>query len=331
MNEKTRFDVIIPVAKKDISFVPRVVDYVTRCLSGVSMIFILTSKRNIPKLVKALRGFLNCTILDEDELAPSLSYGRVGALLLKIAGNRDRTGWYLQQFLKYGFAQSKYANKYYLSWDADTLPLAPISFFEDNHILYNPKSEYNPNYFKTIEKIFGFGKVNNKSFISENMMFSVEMVKHLIADVNAAEIKGNDWIEKILYACDFADPLPAFSEFETYGSYCCVKNQGLYKERHLNTFREAGMISGRFISERRLRLMSFDIDMASFEEFHQPLFPYNIAYLFRKNVDRVCKIVKLPISEVIAKIMRKIKKKDKEAQKVIERTMCRLPGKQNNM
>ena len=39
----------------------------------------------------------------------------------------------------------------------------------------------------------------------------------------------------------------------------------MYATQVLNTFRKAGYIAGRFISDRKLNYMSFDLDTASFE------------------------------------------------------------------
>ena len=119
----------------------------------------------------------------------------------------------------------------------------------------------------------GIGKVVDNSFISESMMFSSEYMRELLQAIDSSDVAGDDWVEKIMAAGDYSTPLPTFSEFETYGNYCAIKHPSAYKPRHLNTFREAGFIAGRNISDRHLREMSFDLDMASFEIFHQPMFP----------------------------------------------------------
>lgn len=315
------FDIIIPLASKDIDFISRVVDYLTRCIEGISHIFIITKKLNFRKVEKQIKLFKECQIIDEDSIASELSFLRVKNLLAELAPDKvDKTGWYFQQLLKFGFSRSVYSSEYYLSWDSDTLPLAPISFFENNNILFNPKNEFNPNYFKTIENLFGFGKMADYSFISENMMFSADIVKQMITEIEESNCAGSDWVEKILYACDFNSPLPAFSEFETYGSYCYKRHPYLYKQRHLNTFREAGMIAGKFISEKKLRLLSFDVDVASFERGHEPVFPYNLPQIF----DRIIRLLKKGPKALWNKLIRK--KMDMDIIKV-ESILYRLPQK----
>ena len=276
------FDIIIPVGKKDIDFLPRVVDHLDRCFPAAGTIYVLTAAGNIPKLQNKIKQYERCTILDENNLIPSLNFKRIKDYIETRKIEHVRVGWYMQQFLKLGFAQSKYCREYYLSWDADTLPLAPIEYFKDGHPLFNPKYEYNPNYFKTIERLFGFGKVCDYSFIAENMMFSGKIMREMLDTIMHSSVEGQDWIEKILNACDFKDVKPAFSEFETYGTYCYVKHSNMYQQRFLNVFRSAGFISGRRISEKKLRLMSIDLDMASFEWGNEPMFPYNWPHILRK-------------------------------------------------
>lgn len=324
-----KFDILIPVGSNDVKFVPRVIKYISLCLENVNNIYIITSAKNICLIKKQIVSRnQSCLFIDEDKLLPNLSLHIVTELLRKYSPNKEqRAGWYFQQFLKFAFAQSQYSQSFYLTWDADTLPLAPISFFEGNNVLYNPKQEYNPNYFTTIKRLFGFGKKNKHSFIAENMMFSKEIVCKMLQDIEKSKLQGNSWFEKIISACDFNNPLPSFSEFETYGTYCSVKYPNLYKPRHLNTFREAGFICGRNISDEKLRIMSFDLDTASFEIGHEPMFPYNLPNLWIKFKKRFSKLVQMSLKEFINRVINN-STKTTEKQKV-ENTIYRLPKKDN--
>lgn len=318
-----KLDIIIPVGKNDVSFVARVIKYISICLQDIENIYIITSSKHIHSIRRRIYPqYKNCIFINENELIPNLSFHTIDELLKKYSPNKKQnTGWFFQQFLKLAFAQSKYCHSFYLTWDADTLPLAPISFFDGKHILYNPKKEYNPNYFVTIKHLFGYGKKNESSYISENMVFSKEIVCKMLKDIESSDIEGNSWIEKILSICDFASPLPCFSEFETYGTYCFVNHPDLYKPRYLNTFREAGLICGRNISDKKLRIMSFDLDTASFEMQHSPMFPYNLPNFWLKNKNRIHKLTRISIKELI----QHIKKKNIKTQPEIENTLYRLP------
>lgn len=320
------FDVIIPVGKNDINFLPRVVNHLLRCISDIQNIYIISANRNISVLQKKLKPYEICKFLDEDGLLPIISFERVKALLEKYAPERvNRTGWYLQQFLKMGFSRTSYCRDYYLSWDGDTLSLAPITYFDGNNILYNPKVEYNHNYFVSAQKLTGIGKVSESSFISESMMFSSKIMGDLLDRIDASEVTGGDWVEKIIAAGDYSNPLPAFSEFETYGNYSLVNYPGLYKPRHLNTFREAGFIAGRRISENKLKEMSFDVDMASFEMFHEPLFPYNLPHLWMKIMKKTRRFKDFDLIDLWKR--RLLYSREKKSKDVLNKVKFRLPDK----
>lgn len=185
-----KFDVVIPVGKKDVTFVPKVVDFVCRCLEDMNHIYILTATANFKKIERGILPWRNiCTLIDENKLLPGLSLSEIDELLKKYSPAKiQRAGWYFQQFLKFAFAQSSYCKEYYVSWDADTLPLAPIKFIENDHLLFNPKNEYNPNYFKTIEHLFGYGKQVEYSFIAENMIFSREIVCKMLSEIERTDL-----------------------------------------------------------------------------------------------------------------------------------------------
>lgn len=318
-----KFDVIIPVGKKDVSFLPKVIDYVCRCFDDMDHIYILTAVANFKKIERGISLWKDiCTLVDEDKLLFGLSLNEIDVLLKKYSpARKQRAGWYFQQFLKLAFAQSAYSKDYYLSWDADTLPLAPIKYFEGEHLLFNPKNEYNANYFQTIEHLFGYGRQVEYSFIAENMIFSQKIVCEMLSEIENTNLEGNTWMEKILYACDFNNPMPAFSEFETYGTYCYVNYPKLYKPRYLNTFREAGYISGRMISEDKLRVMSFDLDTASFEMGHIPMFPYNIPHF----IARLKRISQMTIDEIVKKTWNKLTRQKNIEREVLNNQLYRLP------
>lgn len=322
------YDVIIPVGEKDVAFLPRVVDHLTRCFDNMDAVYILTAHRYFDKITKRIGKYKNYVLIDENELVPGLSFSELKRKLKELCPEKNiPVGWYLQQFLKFGFARSKFCKDYYLSWDADTLALAPIDFFEQDHILFNPKHEYNPNYFKTIERLFGYGKLTDFSYIAENMMFSKKIVCEMLDVIEQNEVKGDTWMDKILNACDLDDPMPAFSEFETYGTYCYVNYPELYQKRYLNTFREAGFICGRNISERKLRVMSFDLDTASFELNDEPMFPYNIPSVYSKYKMKFKKFLSAPFNENIVRVKQIIYGGNKRMAEVPDDILYRLPPK----
>lgn len=263
MEEK--FNVIIPVAYKDFAFLQKTIKYVAMNIKP-QKIFVIIDKRLESYLPKGIRNDDLVEILDENNLIKNVSYESIRNLMVKHGLPAKRTGWFLQQFIKLGFSFSAYCNtEYYLSWDADTLPLRPIDFFTQNgKPMFTKKKEHNQAYFDTLEKLLSFKKYADYSFIAEHMMFSKNVVAAMLNDIEHSSVNGVTWYEKIINATDSTN-VNSFSEFETYGNFCLNHYPNMYATQVLNTFRKAGYIAGRFISDRKLNYMSFDLDTASFE------------------------------------------------------------------
>lgn len=303
------YDIIIPVAKKDISFVPRVIQYIRKNLSEADTVYIITSKNCFNYFNKKNIKQLGAVLVDENEMLFNLNFKRIYKILL----DNDvhvRAGWYFQQFLKMGFAKTQYAKKYYLSWDADTLPLNHINFFEDGKPLFTMKYEYNKPYFDTLEKILDLHKIADFSFIAEHMMFDKDIMIELLRKIEQCSVPGTDWIEKILNACEDLEN-PCFSEFETYGTYVMTYYPDMYGYNKLNTFRAAGIIMGRHIDDYRLERMSLDLDTASFEVFDKPLFPYRFEYYKDIWLHRYKQLKGRSIKNIICFLIKKLKNKYK--------------------
>ncbi len=301
------YDIIIPVAKRDLGFLPRVLEYVRRYLVDAVDIYIIANESCGERLKKKEFVRYGVTFLNEDAIIDNLSYERIRELLLE----RDvhiRTGWYLQQFLKIAFAKSPYAKKYYLSWDSDTLPLSKICFFNEGKPLFTKKKEFNDAYFNTIKKLLGLEKIVDYSFIAEHMLFDRDTMNELIERIEESKVNGEDWIEKILNACENLEK-PCFSEFETYGTYVMTYYPGKYETQVLNTFRSAGLIKGRCVDDRTLSRLAFDLDIASFELFDKPPFPYSISYYKYLWSRRWSQIRLRSITSMLGFLKNKIKEK----------------------
>ncbi len=70
-----QYDVLIPVAKKDASFVKNVVTYINRNLIGCEKIYIVTNQENFKRLNALTSREANVVLLDENALVPELSFG----------------------------------------------------------------------------------------------------------------------------------------------------------------------------------------------------------------------------------------------------------------
>lgn len=260
-----KFNVIIPAAYKDFEFLQKTIKYVSLNIKP-QKIFLIIDTRLIKFLPKKVKSNTLVKVLDENGLLENLSFDCVKNTLVNHGAPAKRTGWFLQQFIKLGFALSEYCDTdYYLSWDADTLPLRNIEFFTSNgKPIFTKKKEHNQAYFDTLSKILELGEYADFSYIAEHMMFNKNVMTEMLGDIEKSPIYGDSWYEKIINATDSTN-VNSFSEFETYGNFCLNHYPNMYATQVLNTFRKAGYIAGRFISDRKLNYMSFDLDTASFE------------------------------------------------------------------
>ena len=268
MNEK--FDCIIPVAGKDCPLLKNLVSLVLKNLAP-DKLYIITKApfffhfRNLEPVIQK-----KVILINEDDLLTNVNYNMIAGYLDKVGLNKDARGWYFQQFLKMGFALSDYADKYYLTFDADTYPVKPLVFFNKEGLPYfSMKEEHHKPYFMTMEKLLNLRKSTEQSFISENMLIDVQMMKQLIAEIEQSTVDGDNWCEKIINALPMHE-VNAFSEFETYGTYVLNRFPGTYEMRTLKTFRRAGKKYSRFISPKKLEKKASAYDIVTLEYRNSP-------------------------------------------------------------
>jgi len=269
--EKKQFDIIIPVSYKDCGILKKTIRWVRKNIETQGVLYVITSESCFSDFPSSFRKEHHVELIDENKMLDSLTFGRVRSLLAR-HNKANMTGWYFQQFLKMGFALTQYAKGYYLIWDADTIPLQRLSFFDEDTILFNPKKEHHQPYFDTITRLTGITQFAAHSFISEHMMVCTQVMKELVAKLAD---EGKDWVENIIDHCDMSN-IQAFSEFETYGNYCLTFHPELMKPRLLTTLRCGGRLFGRQVSDRELELLALDFDTASFERREYPPFPRSV-------------------------------------------------------
>lgn len=231
----------------------------------------LKPKRIVVISSKQLRNYLktedNVVFIDENRLYPGLSFKGVRDFFESNNLPVSLTGWFLQQFLKLAYAFIC-EDDYYLTWDADTIPLNPISMLneETGKPYFDMKPEYVEPYFDTIKNLLHLEKIVDESFIAEHMLFNVKIVKEFLYKIEQNDaVFGNKFFEKILYASDFSKQGNVFSEFETYGTFCSYYYPDLYEKRYLNTFRGGKMFLGENPSEEVLEWVSKCKDLIAFE------------------------------------------------------------------
>lgn len=274
------FDIVIPVSYKDCRFLHKTVKMVRRNIPTAGTIYVITARVCFSEFPDKFRSTYRVELIDENKLLPEVTFASLRQLLAQ-EGREDMTGWYFQQFLKMGFAESQYAGDYYLVWDADTLPLHKLTFFEGDRILFNPKKEHHTPYFDTITRLLGIVDFAPQSYISEHLLFSTFVMQEMLKKI-APTAKG--WTARILTCCDLKHQRQAFSEFETYGNYCRVFHPTLMCPRQLMSLRCGGRLFGRQVTEKEIQMLALDFDTASFERGQYPSFPRSLRSKWERAV-----------------------------------------------
>lgn len=241
---------------------------------------------------KVLYNEKGVEFIDEDCVYDGLSYSNLKSIIQRInpAAGR-RTGWYLQQFLKMGYARMCKDNTY-LVWDSDTIPLKKFSFVnEKGQYLYNLKSDIYETYFRTMDKLIPQMIKRNPegSYIAEHMLFDKSIMLELIRTIESnSDLKGDKFFEKIMYAIRSDEiPLSGFSEFETYGTFVYNYYREQYAYRPIKAMRHGRIYFGINPSDDELNWASKSYDTISFEHFDHEWKWLSFATRIIRNKDKI--------------------------------------------
>ncbi len=290
MDASLMFPMIIPTTEEDYVRLHRNLPDYFKYFSISEIVFIGPAEveRHVVSDAENLGMSDKIRYLNENELIPaedffSMIKRRIAEEGYGLTGN-SKLGWYYQQFLKYAYAYACDGD-YYMEWDADTLPLRRTEMFtQDGHPYFDMKTEHNPGYFRTIQKLFGFGKQTELSFIAEHMIFSVKYVKEMIKEIMTTDFKGDTYYEKVFYAIDLDNLKLGFAEFETYGTWMMVRHPEVYRFREWRSLREGVLfIKDSEMTEEDAKWLAGGFDAVTFEKYHdfQPEFSemfYNRRY-----------------------------------------------------
>lgn len=277
------FELIMPVAASDVETAKQNITYIRKWLCP-GKIVIITSGEIRRNLENELYRWDDIRLLDEDEIQEGLSFETIRNYL-KLRGAEKRTGWYLQQFIKMAYA-FKCETEFYLTWDADTIPIRYIPLQEkDGRPILAVKQEFHPAYFDTIKSLLNLDKTINESFIAEYMIIKKEIMIQLINMIDRKSFSA--WFINILENIA-QEHLGAsgFSEFETYGTYVMSEWPDVYEMRKAKALRRGKQIFGSCPSEEIMEWLSKSYTTISFEKWdRQYIFRHPCGKkLFRKIV-----------------------------------------------
>jgi hypothetical protein len=179
---------------------------------------VITARANFSRFAKTLGSDVG--LVDEDAMIPGMTLAQLRAL--DEPGFPQGAGWYFQQFLKLAFAFQKTEDDHYLIWDADTVPLRPLEFFDDkNRMIFTQAAEYHPAYFETCKKLFRHDPQREFSFISQHIIVRKSIAREMFLTIEQNIPGPENWAWKIMRNVR-GEGTNRFSEYETLGHY--VKN-----------------------------------------------------------------------------------------------------------
>jgi hypothetical protein len=175
--------------------------------------------------------------------------------------------WYYQQFLKYSIVSKSKQYTEVLIVDADTIILSNCA--QDNDSLNLTTLEYNKSYFHIIREYFPRQKLLPKSAIVNFMWFNTALFSGMLDSiVGKSKIK---WFQIILESINKAEPLFAFSEYETYANYKFNNKKTTLKT--LRIFRRADLFMDFYSFEKIIKVANiYKLDLLSFEDGHNKSF-----------------------------------------------------------
>ena len=209
-------------------------------------------------------------IVDETEIVENLNFKAVSDDLARKLSREDANGfagWYLQQFLKMGFCNYIVGEKYYLIWDADTLLLRSISFFDGGKVLLTQGREYHDEYFKMVSRILPDVPIPKVSHISQHLMVEVAEMRQLIAALSSP---AGRWWQNIVSNILGGDPRQ-FSEYETYAAYVLTRRSDRYRSLRRNWSRWGNAFFGVPLGEARASILAPFYEYVAFEDWDRPV------------------------------------------------------------
>ena len=223
---------------------------------------VLAPDEKCPELRSRLGS--NARVIPENEFIPEMRISQLHNLNLQRFPKG--AGWYFQQLLKLQYAFVEPEDDYYLIWDADTVPLRPMRFFDSaGRMLLTKATEFHEPYFDTYRRLLGEEPHREFSLVSQHILVQKSVARQMLSRIEQRVEGEGNWAWKIMRSLPpTGDNL--FSEYETYGHY--VKNHHSERVAFVNRSwqREFKPRLRRHIPTRsELELLARDFDYVAFE------------------------------------------------------------------
>jgi len=225
---------------------------------------VITARTNFPRFAKTLGT--DVALIDEDLMIPSMTLERLRQF--EERGFPEAAGWYFQQLLKFAFTFQKTDDDHYLIWDADTVPLRPLQFFDEKgRMLFTTASEYNPDYFDTYRKLFRRDPHREFSFISQHIIVRKSILREMLELIEKNCSGNENWAWKIMRNLE-GKTTNRFSEYETFGHYVKNMHPSSAAFRSLPWSRDGVRLTSTHPSDSELVNLSRKYAFVAFESSH---------------------------------------------------------------
>lgn len=158
--------------------------------------------------------------------------------------NPSRYGWYLQQLLKISVSNQLPENCKILIWDADTIPIRNIRFFQKNgKVSYFWGVENHTPYFSNLMRLVGLPKLTEKSFIAQCFPVKSDWV-HSFTELIRSFTQANTWESGVIQSID-PNELSGFSEYESIGTFILERHPEKVEFRKEKWIRRGNALLGK--------------------------------------------------------------------------------------
>ncbi len=226
-------------------------------------VHVITRGEDFPRFRNACGSDL--VLWDEASLLPEMTLRELKGLPLPFFP--QGAGWYFQQFLKFAFDNISNTDEHYLIWDADTVLLRPIDFFDsEGRAVYTKAQEHHKPYFETFKQLFGVEANREFSFISQHQIINKAILRDMLGEIETRHPEARNWAWAIMENLR-GEGSNLFSEYESYGHYAKWKHPASMVFRDLEWTRNGERLAGYPPDPSKLDKLAADYSFAAFETF----------------------------------------------------------------
>jgi len=285
----TTFELILLTIERDLPLLSISLPYIIHFIKPSSIKIIASSDclKKAKKLGLGNCGKIAIGFLNEDKIVPGLTIDLVRTLILERGGESSRAGWYFKQIINLVYSMREDTADFYLTWDADTIPVRDMNFFDQSgRVCMTMKEENHAPYFNTSMNLIGIGKIADGSFIAEHMMFERKYVRELLKRICGDKSLAGDLIAKKIIQSIASEDLngSGFAEYEIYGSFMYATARERISLREMLSSRHGTALFGRHPAAIQLFTLSKRYYWASFEKWEAKSVSSNIFKVIRRII-----------------------------------------------